>query len=198
MDDDIAGSAQPNARPGDVRVADVSGPDGVPDGKITPDDRIIIPRDPKWLGSFSSSFRFKGFELSADVYTVQGVTKSNQFLYEYNQGGRMDGVLNGVKRDYWTPEKPSNNYFRPHNVNYSEYRDAVGYQDASYVRLKNVTLTYDLPQKWIKTVGLSMVRIYISGDNLITKTKFLSYSPESEVDDYPETRNYTLGLNINF
>ena len=198
ISDDIAGSAQPNARPGDVRVADVSGPDGVPDGLITSDDRVVIPRDPKWIGSLSSSFRYKGLELSADIYTVQGVTRRNVFLSDYNHGGRMDGILNGIKREYWTPENPSTTVWRPHAVSYSDYRGTSDLQDASYVRLRNVTLAYDLPDSWVKKIHLSRVRVFVTGDNLVTLTNFLSYSPEGSVDDYPETRNYTFGLNINF
>ncbi len=196
--DDISHSAQPNARPGDVKVADVSGPDGTPDGTISAEDRIIIYRDPEWIGSFSTSLSYKGFEFSADLYTVKGVIRKNNFLYEYNYGGRLDGTLNGIKVDYWLPEKPSNTMFRPHAVNWSDYRDALSYQDASYLRLKNVTIAYNLPKKWAETFGASRIKFYLSGDNLWTKTDYLSYSPEADPDDYPETRNFTFGLNIDF
>jgi hypothetical protein len=74
----------------------------------------------------------------------------------------------------------------------------MGYQDASYVRLRNLSLSYDLPSQWLKSAGISRLRIYVNGDNLWTKTKFQSYSPEGDPDDYPETRNYTIGVNVNF
>lgn len=193
LDDDIASSAQPLARPGDVRVADMTG-----DTLINSDDRVIIRRDPKWIGSISTSLTYKGFELSADVYFVQGVVKENPFLYEYNHGGRMDGVLNGIKRDYWTPENPSNTMFRPHESTLSDYRTTLAYQDASYIRLRNVTLSYSFPRKWLVPLGLNNLRVYVSGDNIWTKTDFLSYSPETLANNYPETRNYTFGININF
>ncbi len=198
LGDDIANSAQPNARPGDVKVADVSGPDGVPDGLITADDRVTIDRNPQWLGSLSSSLAYKDFEFSADLYTVQGVKRANIFLTEYNYGGRMDGMLNGIKQDYWTPENPSNTAFRPHATNYSDYRGAMAYQDASYFRLRNVTIAYNLPGKWLKAAGISRVKVYVTGDNLWTSTDFKSYSPELNPDQYPETKNYTFGVNINF
>lgn len=196
--DNIAKSAQPNARPGDVRVKDVSGPDGVPDGIISSVDRVVINRDPKWLGSWSTSASWKGIEFSAELYSVQGVKRSNIFLSDYNHGGRMDGTLNGIKQNYWTPENPGGTSYRPHNAAYSDYRGTISYQDASYIRLRNISLAYNLPKKWLKPLGMSKAKIYVNGDNLWTKTSFLSYSPEGDPDDYPETKNYTFGININF
>ena len=196
--DNIAGSAQPNARPGDVKVADLSGPNGVPDGVITAIDRAVINRDPKWMGSLSSNLAYRGLELSAEVYTVQGVIRNNPFMQEFNYGGRLDGVLNGIKRNYWTPENPSNTMFRPHAVNFSEYRGSLAYQDASYIRLRNITLSYTLPKNWTKSIGMSRVKVYAAGDNLWTKTDYLSYSPEGNINDYPETKSFTFGININF
>ncbi len=193
LTDDIAHSPQPNARPGDVRVEDIN-----KDGVINSDDRVIIKRDPKWLGSITNNLSYKGIEFSAEFYTVQGVVSQNPFMQEYNYGGRLDGVLNGIKRDYWTPENPSTTMFRPHQTNYSDYRGTIAYKDASYIRLRNISLSYNLPKKWIEHLSMSKVRIYISGDNVWTKTDFLSYSPEALANSYPETKNYTFGVNINF
>jgi hypothetical protein len=110
----------------------------------------------------------------------------------------MDGNSNGIKRDYWTPENPSNTVFRPSNALIPDYRETLNYQDASYVRLRNATLAYTLPNKWSEKIGLSRVKIYVAGDNLWTDTKYLSYSPEEEADAYPETKNYSFGINIKF
>ena len=68
--DDIANSHMPDAQPGDIRVRDVSGPNGVPDGELTADDKIIINQDPDWFGSISSSLKYKQFELFTDFYFV--------------------------------------------------------------------------------------------------------------------------------
>lgn len=193
LTDDIAHSAQPNARPGDVRVEDVT-----KDGIINSDDRVIINRDPKWMGSLVNNLSYKGFEFTAELYTVQGVTRNNPFMQEYNYGGRLDGVLNGIKRDYWTPENPSNTMFRPHTASWSDYRGTLGYDDASYVRLRNISIAYNLPKRWIEHLSMSKVRVYIAGDNVWTKTGFLSYTPEALANSYPETKNFTFGININF
>ncbi|MGV8093619.1 MAG: TonB-dependent receptor [Mangrovibacterium sp.] len=194
LEDDIANSAQPNARPGDIKVVDVT-----KDGTIYTDDRVIIKKDPKWIGSLFSTLKYKRFELSAHLYTVQGTYRSNEFLSNVNYGGSLTGSLNGIKRDYWTPENPSNRWHRPHDASNSpEYRGSAGYQDASYLRLRNVTFSWDLPVSGLSAIGLSKVRLYLSGENLWTKTNFWSYSPEASPGAYPEAKSYMLGINVNF
>lgn len=193
INDNIKGSAQPTARPGDVKVEDVNG-----DGVINASDRVIINRDPNWIGSFTTYFTYKGIDFSASVYTVQGGITHNQFLYDYNHGGRADGVLNGIVQNYWTPENPTGTYPRPHAVNYSDYRGSLGYQNTTYIRLRNVTIGYNLPDKLIKPLGISRLNIYASGDNLWTQTKYQSYSPEeANADAYPETINFSFGIKVN-
>jgi len=191
--DDIASSYMPDARPGDVKVVNSDG-----DSIISANDKVIIYRDPKWYATFTTGFEFKGIELSADIYMVKGVIKSSPFMSDVNYGGSLQGYKNGIKRDYWTPEDPSNATFRPHETVTSEYRGALNYQDASYFRLTNVTLAYTLPRKWTKAIKLERIRIYAQGVNLITITKYLSLSPEINPDSYPETVNYTFGINVNF
>ena len=193
ISDDIANSYMPKARPGDVKVFNSNG-----DSIISADDRVIIYCDPKFIASFNTAFHYQGFELSADVYWVNGVVKSSPFMSDVNYGGSLQGYKNGIERDYWTPENYSNSTFRPHETVTSEYRGTLDYQDASYVRLTNVTIAYTLQSKLLNAIKLGKVRVYLRGDNLITITKFLSVSPETNPDSYPETVNYTLGLNINF
>ena len=191
--DNIKGSAQSSARPGDVKVEDVNG-----DGVINASDRVIINRDPDWIGSFSTYFNFKGIDISASLYTVQGGITHNQFLYDYNHGGRADGVLNGIVQDYWLPDNPSGTYPRPHAVNYSDYRGSLGYQSTTYIRLRNVTIGYNLPNNLIKPLGISKLNIFVSGDNLWTQTKYESFSPEeANADAYPETINFSFGIKVN-
>ncbi|NVO20853.1 MAG: TonB-dependent receptor [Bacteroidetes bacterium] len=190
--------SMPKARPGDVRIRDVSGPNGVPDSTITVDDKVIINKDPKWIASFSTSLAYQGFELSADVYILRGVTKSNPFMSDFNDGGTLQGTLNGIKRDYWTPENASTSCFRPNETSVSPYIASLNYQDASYIRLSNITLAYSLPQNWISSLKISRFKMYVRADNLFTITKFMSMSTETNPDSYPETVNYIFGINMNF
>ena len=191
--DDIAHSAQPNARPGDVRVADVNG-----DGKITADDRVIIHRDPDFIMTFNTGLKFKGFEFSASVYWVQGGVKSSLFMSDVNYGGSLQGYKNGVFRDYWTPENGGNTTFRPHETVTSDYRGTLDYQNSSYIRLTNVTIAYNLPVKWAKSLYMQRFKIYVRGDRLLTFTNYQSFSPETNPDAYPESRDFTVGVNISF
>jgi len=191
--EDIVNSHMPQAVPGDVKVKDVDG-----DGLLTDDDRVIIDRDPKWFGSFNFELKYKGLDLSADVVTVQGVTRNNEFLYDYSKGGSLRGVLNGVKVDYWTPENPTGNWPRPKESNDRTYIWTLGLQDASYVRLQTLTLGYTLPKTLLSRLNVENLRIYCTGHNLLTLTDFESYSPEKNANDYPEAISIIGGIQLSF
>ncbi len=97
-----------NAKPGDVRVADLNG-----DHIINEADKILYRRDPKFTAAINSSFRYKGFDLYWDLYWVNGIYRQNPYLFSSNQGGALTGLTNGLKVNYWTPENPSNEAPRP-------------------------------------------------------------------------------------
>lgn len=179
-------------QPGDIRVKDVDG-----DGLITTEDRIIINRAPKWTGSIGSTLKWKGIDFSFDFYTVQGVIRSNAYLYDANSGGDLHGKLNGIKVDYWTLENPSNTAPRPRDATIN-YFSSLSYQDASYIRLRNLSLGYNLPKNLISKAGMSNCRIYGSATNIWTQTNFLSYSPEASAGGYPEPKTFVVGLNVSF
>jgi len=178
--------------PGDIKVKDVDG-----DGLITPEDRIIINRAPAWTGSLGSMLKWKGIDFSFDFYTVQGAIRSNAYLYDANSGGDLHGKLNGIKVDYWTLENPSNTNPRPRDATIS-YFSSLSYQDASYVRLRNLALGYNFDKKLLKKISVSNLRIYVSATNIWTMTDFLSYSPEVSAGGYPEPKTFVAGLNVSF
>lgn len=178
-----------NAKPGDIKVKDIDG-----NGYITDADQDIRSAEPDWSGSLSSTLTYKGFDLYAELYTVQGLLKSNSSL----KGGNLQGKLNAVKVNYWTPENPSNEYPYPNYGKYDKYDGALGYQDASYVRLRTVTLGYTLPHLLSSKFFVEKLRVYFTATNLWTKTDFLSYSPELSVSSYPEAKQFVFGLNVQF
>ncbi|MCD8262316.1 MAG: TonB-dependent receptor [Bacteroides sp.] len=190
--DDIPNSVQPNAQPGDLKLVDRNS-----DGKLDNDDKLIISQFPKWNGSLNLSARYKGLDLSMDIYTVQRIYKYNPFLAEYDYGGNMRAVFNGLKMDYWTPENPGAKFPRP-TTNGALEMGSVARQDASYVRLQNLTIGYSLPKAWISKAHFSNVRVYFTGQNLLTFTDYQSYSPEQPADKYPEARTYIVGLQVGF
>ena len=126
--------------------------------------------------------------------------KQNMYLFDSNSGGDLHGTSNGIKVDYWTLENPSNTAPRPRSGLSTSitYFSSLSYQDASYIRLRNISLGYNFPNKIIKPIGMSRLRIYGSATNLWTSTKFQSYSPETSAGGYPEPQTFVVGLNASF
>ena len=176
---------------GSIRLKDING-----DGVISDADNVIVRTDPKWFASVSSNFNYKNFDLLADLFIVEGAMRSNPYLNSFNQGGTLQSVRNGIKVDYWTPEKPSNNYPRPNYSSAPANISALGLRDASYVRLRTLSLGYNLQAITLNKIKISSVRIYATASNLFTITDYKSYSPENNPNDFPDTKSFTFGLNI--
>ncbi|UQB69065.1 SusC/RagA family TonB-linked outer membrane protein [Epilithonimonas zeae] len=191
--EDIVNSAQPLALPGDIKLRDVNG-----DGVINDKDRVITSQMPDWYGTLSLGFEYKGFDINADFYTVQGVIKNNPFLYSYLEGGSLRGIKNGIKQDYWTPENPGGNYPRPNEGNDPSNIFNMGLQDASYFRLQNITCGYSFKPETVSKIGLSNLRIFLTGSNLFTITDYQSYSPEKNPNEYPEAVTLVAGIKFGF
>ena len=179
--------------PGTCKLEDKNG-----DGKINADDNYITSRYPKWMGSFNISAKYKDFDLSMDIYTVQGIIRNNQFLWDYTAGGDLRGNRNGIKVDYWTPENPASIFPQPNAGTSPPGMTNLGLQDASFWRLQNITLGYSLPTKLTSKLKLNNARFYITGQNLITITDYKAYSPEQDLYAYPMTQNFIFGLRLGF
>ena len=186
--DDIANSAQPTAVPGDVRVLDANG-----DGEITPDDRVIIgDREPSYIAGMNNTFRYGGLSLSVFLNAVQGVRESNVLLGT-NQTD-SDVRLNVIRTDFWTPDNPINTY--PSNSPRSNPFSVGFYENASYVRLRDVTLGYALPARLTRSLSVQNLSIQISGHNLITWTPWRGLDPElNNQRGIPLERVFSVGLN---
>lgn len=178
---------------GAIRIKDVNG-----DGIINDLDNVVIRTDPKWYGSVSTNFEYKGFELLADLYIVEGATRYNPFLASFNEGGTLQSVRNGIKVNYWTPENPSTTHPRPNLNNAPANIGTMGVADASYIRLRTLSLGYNLPVSLLNKVNIGHAKLYFTATNLLTFTDYKSYSPENNPNDFPDTKAFTLGLNIGF
>lgn len=196
-----------NTQPGDLKYKDISGPDGKPDGVIDNyDRRTFSGRFPGFEYGINASATWKGFDLSL---IGQGVADKKYYTTDWGVQPFMQG--SSPNKDYikhmWAEENP---YGAKHPKLY--WQDMGGgkntrpnsyyLKDASFFRLKNLTLGYTLPRVWTEKANISKVRIYFSGDNLLTLTPYKGLDPERNGDGrdaiYPQNRIYSFGLNVEF
>lgn len=176
-------------RPGTIRVKDVNG-----DYRINAnDDREIRGHSaPNWNFGFNNSFSYKNFDLNFFIYGRMGFTIESGA--ESLQGRYAQRVL-----DYWMPDNPTNDYPAPNynSASGDPYRSAMNYQDGSFIKLRNVSLGYTLPQHYTDRIKLANLRIYAQVMN-----PGLLYSKVDWVD--PDTNNsffnrgFVFGLNVGF
>ena len=190
-------------QPGDIKYKDISGPDGKPDGIIDDYDKEVIGnKAPRYSYSFKGELEWKGLDFS---FYFQGVGKANGYLSEEARHCFINdySVPKKSHLDRWTPENPNASYPRlyyaqTHNRRFSDY----WIENAAYLRLKNIQLGYTLPQQWMRSWGISKLRVYVSADNLFTVTKYFDgFDPEvqqSSGDTYPQVKTYVFGLNLTF
>lgn len=192
--------------PGDLRFADVSGPDGVPDGVITEDDRTFIGdanQDVQYGLTLTAGY--KGWDFSAQFQGVAGndIWSDTKFLTQsYFRTTNLSTVVLGA----WTPDNPSTTTPRaiPNVNSNNDLASSFFVEDGSYLRLKNLQIGYSLPSSLLDNVqGLSRVRVYFAGQNVFTITDYLGYDPEvgqEGFDDvvYPQSRRFTVGIQVGF
>lgn len=191
--DDIASSCMPTSKPGAIRIADTDG-----DNTITEKDRVIMSKDPDWLGTLATSFSFYGVDVSATLNVSIGGTFYNPYLTTFGNGGDLTGKRNGVRRDYWTAYNPSNVAPQPNMTQAPAYISALGYQDASYLRLRSLVVGYTFKPELISRARMQSLRLYLSASNLWYWTNVLGYGPEQSPGDYPEPRTILFGLKVSF
>lgn len=201
--DDFLSSAQPDAYPGDIRVADVGGgPLGGPNGQIDVDDDRTFQgqRDPKVIWGLSNNFTYKNFSLMIFMHGVHGVTRVFDLEPNVYTGVRR----NTIDRDYWTAENRSNE-FPANRVSIEEVNNYPGvnpysvfdYVNADFIRVKDITLAYSFGPSLLSKIGLASLKIYANTRNLLTFTKYPGLDPElSSQDEIPLQREFILGLNI--
>jgi len=184
-----------NVGPGDIKYRDVNG-----DGMINDDDRMVLGSPiPRWTYGANINLAYKGFDLAL---FLQGVGKANGFIY--NQGIQPfyeGGTVHEQHKDRWTPDNPDAAFPRlAFNEINNIQNSSFWMRDASYLRLKNLQLGYNLPPQLLGNT--QRIRIYASGRNLFTLHDFWKgYDPEAPVSNggwYPQMRTISLGLDIQF
>ncbi|MCM4160096.1 SusC/RagA family TonB-linked outer membrane protein [Antarcticibacterium sp. W02-3] len=213
-EEDIANSPNdtqaPNPAPGDLKFKDING-----DGVITPDDRTVTGSYfPDFTWGLTNTFRYKGFDLNVLIQGVEGNEILNLTSRHLKNG---EGNFNSyaIFNDRWrSPSDPGNgNIPRADRLtgNHGNNNRPSSFQveDGSFIRLRNVTLGYTLPETFLGN-SFNKARIYLTGTNLLTITDYLGYNPEvssisinsltpgEDYGAYPLTTSITLGVNLNF
>lgn len=183
---------QAGAKPGHAKLEDIDG-----NGKITADDKIIIgSQTPSFLLSMGNQFRYKNFSFSFLLNGVFGQWKNRTDLNI--MVWTNSSMLNYIKKEYWTPENPSNEM---PSLNYNNYSSHGFYSKVSYVTIKNLSIGYDLEKKWLKALGISDLNISLSANNLYSISN-VGNATNLEADNmfwgYPTNRSYMFGLNLTF
>ncbi|MEO7976170.1 TonB-dependent receptor [Flavobacterium sp.] len=199
-------------------------PDGSPTRAINASDRQIIETDPDFQGGFNTNLSYKGFDFSA-----VGAFKSGGVLVSTLYGGAsylnlLNGRRSNVDVDYWTPDNRDAEYPNPYGLRSGDnpkYMSTMSYFDASYVKIRAITLGYTLDQEFMRNLGIEKLRLYFTAQN-----PFVFFSPyhkmsgmDPETNSFgdenqavasyqrrflvigtntPTTRNYLLGLNLTF
>ncbi|MDY9919247.1 MAG: TonB-dependent receptor [Proteiniphilum sp.] len=185
--------------PGDIKYVDQNG-----DGELTPDDFVIFGSEiPDWTFSSTMSVGWKNLKL--DLFW-QGVAGSDKLMTgAILEHGIWGGFTHKIWEDYWTPENPDAKYPRPtkytmKNAQISDFSMLNG----SYLRLKNIRLSYDIPRNLCERINVNGINVYISATNLLTFSELNKYDIDPEMEgrgqesSFPQTSVTTFGLNINF
>lgn len=186
--DEVAATPQKTALPGYVRIKDVNG-----DGKVDAADRTFQGNsDPLYVYGLTNTVSYKGFSLMVFLQGVAGVTKENPLVQD---NVFIDVRRNTTRKDWWTPQNPNANHWA--NDANANLLNINVYENASFARLKDVSLAYQLPQPLLKRLKMSNLKIYVSGRNLATFTKYQGLDPEIVNQlDIPLQRELLFGVNI--
>ncbi|WP_161596678.1 TonB-dependent receptor [Chitinophaga vietnamensis] len=200
--DEIAKSPkQPvTATPGDIKIKDVNG-DGVIDDK---DRTYVKGKYPTFQYAFNLGASWKNFDLSAQLFGSQG-----QKIYVNGWGiepFRQGSIPTTDWRNRWTPEHPSTTmpkiYVADGYQPIQNYPSTYFLKDASFLRLRNVQIGYNLPQRLISRASMKSLRVYFAADNVFTISKYPGLDPERIGDGryvtYPQIKTYTFGVNVQF
>lgn len=202
----VEGSAQrETATPGDIRYKDLDHNDILDDN-----DRTIIGSPwPDFVYGLTLGLSWKGLDFNAFFSGSQGNDVLNMTLYDFESGTGYMNANAGILQRAWNGEGSTDRYHKisadqGQNLLVSDYF----VEDGSYLRLKNIQIGYDFCNKLIKWKGISQLRLYVSAQNLFTLTKYSGLDPEIGSSNailngidcgfYPQSRTWTVGLNLKF
>ena len=191
MGDDIPAGFHP----GNYRIVDMTG-----EGEITPEDRVILGKgDPAYRFGIMNTLEYKNFTLSFFINSVQGgkdgyLAANSSSLVRDQNNLRWNRIS---AWDYWSPRNPDAVYAR--SISTPKITPTV-YEDRSFVRLQDVSLSYAFPKSITNKVGLSEIDLFFSGKNLLTFTKWHGWDPEagSTYSGRPVMRSFSFGVSLTY
>jgi TonB-linked SusC/RagA family outer membrane protein len=188
---------QPNAKPGDFKWSDLNG-----DGKIDDNDREFIGNSlPTWQYGLTFTAAYKNFDIlifgqgQAGNKIFQGLHRLDILTANYTKAalGRWTGPGTSTTWPRLTDNDLNNNF---------EYNSSFYLQSGTYFRIKTLQLGYTLDRNLAQKIGIQKLRIYLTGQNLVTFTKYTGYDPDisGSIDQgfYPQARTFIVGLNVGF
>lgn len=209
--------------PGDIRYKDLDGKEGINQGENTvdnPGDRKVIGNTtPRYSYNINLGASWKGFDLRV---FFEGIAKRDIWMDSEVFWGFKTGIWHAAITDYhvdnsWSPTNPNAYYPVPTWSNRSKQTQTKYLQNAAYIRLKDLTLSYTLPKSWLSNIGVEQLRIFASGQNLFVGTKLFKYLDPDIVSNrrtdskdgqvgalnadgkvYPFSRTYSFGINLTF
>jgi TonB-dependent starch-binding outer membrane protein SusC len=175
--------------PGDVKIVDRD------NNKVINDaDKRFYNKSPKFILGWNNTINYKGFNLSALMYARIG----QWIKYDYNTAYKPTEADGTPSVDFWTPENQGAKFPRPGITSQNEI-PVLAYEQASYVKLKEITFGYTLPKALIQKAKLSKLYIYASLQNYFTKSNIDNYDPERGGSiSNPLSKQFVVGLNLEF
>ena len=199
--------SESNTQPGMPKYKDLNG-----DGIIDTNDRTMIGRGlPIHTGGFTNNFEYKGFDLSVFFQWSYGNDVLNANRLFFDSGFQKKRELNQYASytDRWTPENPNSNIPAATNSSSNLVISSRVVEDASFLRLKTVTLGYTVPKTFLKKYKIDNARLYVAAQNLWTITGYSGYDPEVSIrsggltpgldfSSYPRALSVSFGINLGF
>lgn len=201
------GSTRATIQPGDIKYVDVNG-----DGIVNVQDNVVIGRGlPIHTGGFNNNFTYKGISLNVFFQWAYGndIMNANRIYLEGNDASRSALNQFASYANRWTFDNQDSDIPRAKGQGPSGYYSSRTLEDGSYLRLKTLSLSYALPSRMLSRIKLDDLSIYVSGQNLVTWTKYSGMDPEVstrnsaltpglDYSSYPIMRIYTVGLKASF
>lgn len=160
---------------------------------IDNNDRVILgSKNPRWTMGWSNSFTYKGIDLSIELY--------GRFGYMIDTGGEGQfGMYNQREIDYWTPDNPGAEWQKPiySTAGGDPYSSLLGFKDASFIKVRNISLGYNFDKKLCKSIGLNSLKLYAQAKNLGNLYSSVDFI-DLDLGTTYYNRGFTFGIQVGF